>query len=318
MVAQREGLNIADELARFIEDEALPAAGLAPDAFWSGFAALLAEFAPRNRALLAKRDALQAKLDTWYAARKGQAVAPAEVEAYLREIGYLVPEGPDFTIGTQNVDAEVALTAGPQLVVPLSNQRYALNAANARWGSLYDALYGTDAISEEGGATRGGPYNPVRGDKVIARARAVLDEVAGLDAGSHAHSTGYAIVDGQLQVTLADGGRIFLADPGALLGWRGAAEAPSAILLRHHGLHVEIVIDREHPVGRTDPAGVADLILESAVTTIMDLEDSVAAVDAEDKVALYRNMKGLLSGELTASFEKGGKTADIARSAGAR
>ena len=307
MVAQREGLIIADELEQFIETVALPAAGLASADFWPGFAALLNTFAPRNRALLAKRDALQAKLDAWYAARKGQAVSPAEVEAYLREIGYLVPEGPDFTIDTQNVDDEVALTAGPQLVVPLSNQRYALNAANARWGSLYDALYGTDAISDEGGATKGGAYNPVRGNKVIARARAVLDEAAALQAGSHIHSTGYAIVDGQLQVTLADGGKVALANPAALRGWRGPAAAPSAVLIRHHGLHVEIVIDPAHPVGKTDPAGVADLILESAVTTIMDLEDSVAAVDAEDKVQLYRNMAGLLRGDLTASFDKGGK-----------
>ena len=308
MVVQREGLIIAAELERFIEVEALPAAGLTPAAFWPGFAALLNDLAPRNRALLAKRDDLQAKLDSWYAARKGQAVSPAEVEAYLREIGYLIAEGPDFSIGTQNVDDEVALTAGPQLVVPLSNQRYALNAANARWGSLYDALYGTDAISEEDGATRGGGYNPVRGERVIARARRVLDKAAPLLSGSHASSTGYAIKDGALVVILADGTETELADPTALRGWRGAPEAPTAILLRHHGLHLEIVIDAAHPVGKTDPAGVADIVMESAVTTIMDLEDSVAAVDAEDKVALYRNMKGLMTGELTASFAKGGKT----------
>ncbi|QUD90117.1 malate synthase G [Phenylobacterium montanum] len=308
MAAQREGLIIADELARFIEDEALPVAGLSPAAFWPGFAKLINDFTPRNRALLKKRDDLQAKLDAWYAARKGQGASPAEVEAYLREIGYLVPEGPDFAIGTQNVDDEVALTAGPQLVVPLSNQRYALNAANARWGSLYDALYGTDAISEEDGAERGGPYNPVRGERVIARARRVLDKCAPLLHGSHDISDGYAIMDGKLVVILTNGMETELADPTALRGWRGDAHAPTAILLRHHGLHLEIVIDPEHPVGKTDPAGIADIILESAVTTIMDLEDSVAAVDAEDKVGLYRNMKGLLTGELTASFDKGGKT----------
>jgi malate synthase len=308
MVAHREGLNIASELERFIEDEALPGTGLSSAAFWLGFAALLAEFAPRNRELLARRDALQVQLDAWYAERKGQAVSPAEVEAYLREIGYLVPEGEDFAIGTQNVDDEVALLAGPQLVVPLSNQRYALNAANARWGSLYDALYGTDAISEADGATKGGAYNPVRGDKVIAKARAVLDEAAPLAAGTHADSTAYAVVDGNLVVTLKDGSQSGLVDPAGFRGWRGAAETPSAILLRHHGLHLEIVVDFAHPVGKTDPAGVADLVVESALTTIMDLEDSVAAVDAEDKVALYRNMRGLLLGDLTASFEKGGKT----------
>ncbi|HEY2660222.1 MAG TPA: malate synthase G [Caulobacteraceae bacterium] len=307
MVAHREGLIIAAELERFIEEEALPGTGLSSTGFWSGFAALLNDFAPRNRELLAKRDALQVQLDAWYSDRKGRAVSPAEVEAYLHEIDYLVEQGPDFAIGTENVDDEVALTAGPQLVVPLSNQRYALNAANARWGSLYDALYGTDAISEDGGATRGGAYNPVRGAKVIARARAALDEAAALEAGSHAHSTGYAIVDGQLHVSLADGGKAGLANPDALRGWRGPAEAPTAVLLRHHGLHLEIVIDPAHPVGKTDPAGIADLVLESAVTTIMDLEDSVAAVDAKDKVALYHNMAGLLLGDLTASFDKGGK-----------
>ena len=307
------GLTIAPELKRFIEDEALPGAGLEPATFWSGFAALLNDFAPRNRALLARRDALQTKLDAWHVARKGQdAPSPAQVEAYLREIGYLVAELPDFEIGTRNVDDEIARVAGPQLVVPLSNRRYAINAANARWGSLYDALYGTDAIADLDGAARGKGYNPIRGQEVIARARALLDQAAPLQAGSHVQAVRYMVEDGLLTVALADGAVTGLAEPAALRGWRGLSKAPEAVLLRHHGLHLELVIDPNHPIGRTDPAGVADLILESAVTTIMDLEDSVAAVDAQDKVELYRNMLGLLRGDLTASFDKGGEVLERA------
>jgi malate synthase len=309
------GLKIARALHDFVVDEALPGTGIEAAAYWAGLAKLLGELAPRNKALLARRDALQARLDDWHASRRTAGTEPASAEAqraFLTEIGYLVPEGPDFTIGTQNVDAEVARTAGPQLVVPLSNVRYALNAANARWGSLYDALYGTDAVPEDGGATRGGPYNPVRGDKVIARARELLDLAAPLSAGSHKDAAAYTVVEGRLAVALKDGTSASLADPAAFAGYRGAAEAPSAILLAHHGLHLEIVIDRASAIGATDAAGVADVVVEAAVTTIMDLEDSVAAVDAEDKVLLYRNMLGLMSGKLVAHFQKGGRTLERA------
>ncbi|HEY3694166.1 malate synthase G [Phenylobacterium sp.] len=305
------GLKVAQALYDYVGGEAAPGTGVDPDAWWAGFARLLAEFAPRNRALLAERDRLQAAIDAWLAAGRDKGApspSPQAQKAFLTELGYLVPEGPDFAIATQNVDAEVAKTAGPQLVVPLSIVRYALNAANARWGSLYDALYGTDAIPEDGGAERGGAYNPVRGAKVIARARGVLDQAAALAGGSHADAAAYAVTDGALAVTLADGRIVGLADAGALAGWQGPAETPAAILLRHHGLHLEIRIDRGHPIGRTDAAGMADVVLESAVTTIMDLEDSVAAVDAEDKVVLYRNMLGLLRGTLAVEFDKGGKT----------
>jgi malate synthase len=303
------GLKVARAFRDFVNAEAAPGTGVDADGWWAGLAKLLAAFAPRNRALLAERDRLQAAIDAWLAGARSQGAAPTPQaqKAFLTELGYLVPEGPDFTIATANVDAEVATTAGPQLVVPLSIVRYALNAANARWGSLYDALYGTDAIPEDGGAGRGGAYNPVRGAKVIARARQVLDQAAPLAGGGHADAVAYAVSEGRLVVTLADGRSVGLADPEAFAGWTGPAQAPAAVLLRHHGLHLEIRIDRDHPVGATDPAGVADVVLESAVTTIMDLEDSVAAVDAEDKVALYRNMLGLMRGTLAVEFEKGGK-----------
>jgi malate synthase len=306
------GLKVARALHDFVAAEAAPGTGVDVDAWWAGFARLLNAFAPRNRALLAERDRLQAEIDAWLKDRRAKgAPSPAEQKAFLAGIGYLVPEGADFTITTANVDAEVARTAGPQLVVPLSITRYALNAANARWGSLYDALYGTDAISEDDGATRAGRYNPVRGAKVIAKGRALLDEAVPLAGASHADVTGYAIEGGAL-VAAAKAGPVGLADPAAFAGYLGEAAAPSAVLLKHNGLHIEILIDHGHPIGRTDAAGVADIVLESAVTTIMDLEDSVAAVDAEDKVALYRNMLGLLRGTLTAEFEKGGKVVERA------
>jgi malate synthase len=306
---ERAGLKVARPLADFIENEALPPIGLKPADFWAGFAALLARLAPVNATLLAKRDAIQARLDSWHAAHRarGLTASAEEQELYLTEIGYLVPEGPDFSIGTANVDPEIALIAGPQLVVPLSNKRYALNAANARWGSLYDALYGTDAIPETGGLERGKAYNPARGAKVIARGRALLDQIAPLTEGSHSAATGYRVEGGALRV-----GDATLKTPAAFIGYRGAASAPEAILLRHNGLHVEIQIDRTHPIGKTDAAGIADLLVESAVTTIMDLEDSVAAVDAADKVDLYRVMLGLVRGDLTAEFEKGGRTVERA------
>jgi malate synthase len=302
----RGALEVAEPLSDFIEGGVAQAVGLQPEQFWSGLGALLTDLAPLNRRLLARRDALQSQIDHWYRQRGAPALQIAEQEAFLRQIGYLAPQGPPFQIGTGPVDAEIATIAGPQLVVPLSIPRYALNAANARWGSLYDALYGTDAIPEDAGAGRGREYNPLRGAAVIAFGRRFLDQNWPLRAGSHAEASAYALSGAQLQVTLRDGTRTALADANGLVGFRGSREAPSAIVLRHHGLHAEIEIDRAHPVGRTDPAGIADLQLESAITVIMDMEDSVAAVDATDKVALYRNWLGLITGELTAELTKGG------------
>jgi malate synthase len=302
-------LGVARSLRDFIEGDALPGTGVEPARFWTSLEAILRDWAPRNAELLAKRDALQAQLDAWHRDHPQRPVDQAAYKAFLTEIGYLLPEPPDFQVGTTDVDPEIAQVAGPQLVVPVSNARYALNAANARWGSLYDALYGTDALPEDGGAERGRGYNPARGAKVIAFARATLDKAAPLAGGaSHADSTGYAIDAGALAVTLKDGRTVGLARPGQCVGFQGEPWAPTAILLVNHGLHLELHVDRSHPIGRTDPAGVADLVLESAVSTIMDCEDSVAAVDAPDKVLVYRNWLGLMRGDLTAEIEKGGKT----------
>jgi malate synthase len=293
----RAGLKVAAALAGFLEDRALPDTGVTPDAFWRGLADLYARFAPENRALLGKRDDIQARIDSWHEARAGAPIDDESYQAFLREIGYLVDEPEPFTIAPERVDDEVALVAGPQLVVPILNARFLLNAANARWGSLYDALYGTDVIPQTGAPVKG--YDPARGAQVIARAKAFLDEAAPLAAGSHRDVTAYAVADAALSPALAD--------PSAFAGYRGDAAAPSAILLVHHGLHIELVIDRTHPIGRDDPAGVADIVLEAALTTIADLEDSVAAVDAEDKVEAYANWLGLMKGDLEASFEKGGR-----------
>ncbi len=300
------GLQVAPELHAFIA-EALPGTGVTEHAFWAGLAGLVTELAPRNAALLARRDELQRRIDHWHRDNAARPIDADAYEAFLREIGYLLPEPAPFAIDTQNVDAEIASIAGPQLVVPVMNARYALNAANARWGSLYDALYGTDALPETGGATRSGGYNPVRGALVVARAKQVLDDALPLSQGSHASATGYAIENGALAVTLPEG-RTGLRQPDALVGYTGEAAAPTAIVLRHNGIHLEIRIDRSHPIGKTDPAGVADLVLESAITTIQDCEDSVAAVDAADKVEVYRNWLGLMNGTLEASLEKGGRT----------
>ncbi len=306
------GLQVDKELYDFINDEALPGTGVSPEAFWSGFDRLVHDLAPRNRALLAKREDLQRRIDAWYRENHDEPIDLPEYKAMLQEIGYLVPEGEDFSATTANVDPEISTVAGPQLVVPVTNPRYALNAANARWGSLYDALYGTDVIPEDGGCERTAEYNPVRGARVIARSREFLDAAAPLAGGSHADATAYLVAHGALSVTLKNGGTTGLADASKFAGYRGNAGAPSAVLLGNNGLHIEIRIDRNHPVGKADDAGIKDIVLEAATTTIMDLEDSVACVDAEDKVVAYRNWLGLIKGDLTDRFEKGGRMVDRA------
>ena len=306
------GLQVDKELYDFINNEALPGTGVSQEAFWSGFDRLVHGLAPRNRQLLDKREELQRRIDAWYRENHDEPIDLPEYKAMLQEIGYLVPEGGDFSAMTADIDPEISTVAGPQLVVPLTIARYALNAANARWGSLYDALYGTDAIPEDGGCERTAEYNPVRGARVIAWARDFLDRVTPLAAGSHVAARQYAVTNGALAVTLQNGSTTGLADPSKFAGYRGDAAAPSAVLLRNHGLHIEIRVDRAHPVGKADDAGVRDIILEAATTTIMDLEDAVSTVDAEDKVLAYRNWLGLVKGDLTDQFEKGGRMVDRA------
>ena len=301
-------LQVASELHRFIEQQVLPGTGIEPAAFWLGFDAIVHDLAPKNAALLAERDRLQSELDAWHKQHPGPIKAPRKYRAFLEKIGYLVKEPAKVKVTTKRVDAELALQAGPQLVVPITNARYALNAANARWGSLYDALYGTDVIADEAGAEKGTGYNPVRGAKVIAYARHVLDRCAPLKKGSHLDSVAYRVEGGALSVELK-GGRVSpLARPAQFIGYQGEATAPSSVLLAHHGLHLDIRIDRATAIGETDAAGVCDLVLESALSTILDLEDSVAVVDAPDKVQAYGNWLGILKGTLTEEVAKGGKT----------
>ncbi|PRY06251.1 malate synthase G [Paraburkholderia sp. BL25I1N1] len=303
----RGGLQVAANLDQFVETEALPGTGIDSAAFWSGFDALVHELAPKNRALLAERDRLQTELDNWHRANPGPVRDLRAYRAFLEGIGYIVPVPAGVKATTDNVDTEIAEQAGPQLVVPLSNQRYALNAANARWGSLYDALYGTDAIPETGGAEKQKAFNPVRGAAVIAYARKFLDQAAPLANGSHADATRYSVEAGKLVVTLKNG-TSELKTPAQFIGYQGEQSAPSAVLLKHNGLHFEIQIDASDSIGRTDSAHVKDVVVEAAVSTIIDCEDSVAAVDAEDKVLLYRNWLGLMTGDLTEEVTKNGKT----------
>ena len=302
------GLQVDPEIHALLENEILPGTGLEATAFWKALADIVKTFTPRNRELLAVRDEMQAKISAWHKANPGADYDRAAYKAMLEDIGYLLPQPTPFKIATQNVDPEVAEIAGPQLVVPVMNARYALNAANARWGSLYDALYGTDVISEEDGAVRAGAYNPVRGHKVIEWARNFLDAHFPLNHGSHKQAAHYTIVDGDLLINQIDGSLSMLAAPDQFVGFAGDADDPSGVLLKHNGLHAEIQIDREHSVGSTDAAGVKDICLESALTTIQDCEDSVAAVDAEDKTIVYRNWLGLMRGDLSESFKKGGRT----------
>ncbi|MFK2824802.1 malate synthase G [Bacillus sp. B190/17] len=297
-------LQVDQQLLQFINNEVLPGTGVETEDFWNGFSSIVAELTPRNRELLKKRDDLQQKINEWH---KENELDFNNYKSFLEEIGYIEPEGEDFTVTTANVDEEIALQAGPQLVVPVNNARYALNAANARWGSLYDALYGTDAISEEEGAEKKGSYNPIRGEKVIAFARKFLDEAAPLQNGSHKEAVKYAVDGEKLAVILKNGSKTGLKHQEQLQGIQGTAHSPSAILLKNNGLHFEIQIDKHDPIGQKDAAGVKDILMEAALTTIVDCEDSVAAVDAEDKILVYRNWLGLINGNLSVSFEKNGK-----------
>ncbi|MAO52430.1 MAG: malate synthase G [Pusillimonas sp.] len=305
---QCEQLQVATLLHQFIEQEALPETGIASDTFWKGFSAIVHDLAPRNRALLAERDRIQAEMDAWYRKNPGPIKDMGEYKAFLKDIGYLKTAPANVKVDTTNIDVEFSEQAGPQLVVPITNARYALNAANARWGSLYDALYGTDAIPEDDGATRSGGYNPARGDKVIEYGRRFLDDTIALSSGSHAGATAYQVEHGQLRVTLENGEKATLKDASLLLGYRGEASAPEALVFRHNGLHFEIQVDKNHPIGKQDKAGVKDILMEAALTTIMDCEDSVATVDAQDKVLAYRNWLGLMQGNLTEEVAKGDKT----------
>jgi malate synthase len=309
---QHGSLNIDSTLYSFVNQQAIPGTGIQVDDFWASFESILDDLAPQNKRLLAKREQLQQQIDEWHAGQQGRDFDAAAYKAFLLDIGYLVPEGAEFSVTTENVEPEIATQAGPQLVVPIMNARFALNAANARWGSLYDALYGTDVISEENGAEKGGQFNPVRGQKVVTYAREFLDEAAPLNGVSHKDVKRYSIGDlsigDTLTATLDNGEQVTLMDDSQLVGYQGSANAPSSILLKHHNLHIDIQIDPSAPIGRVDAAGVKDVVVESALTTIMDCEDSVAAVDGEDKTLAYANWLGLMKGDLQETFEKNGKS----------
>lgn len=304
---QESGLQIDSSMHQFVESEVIPGSGLDSKAFWQGFAEIVTKMTPRNRDLLSTRDTLQEKIDQWYKSEPQLALSPQAQKDFLRSIGYLVDEAEDFEITTSNVDEEIAHQAGPQLVVPVMNARFALNAANARWGSLYDALYGTDVIAEDDGAEKKSTYNPVRGAKVVAYARDVLDSHFPLLQGSHKQAISYSMVKGALQVTLRDGSNTGLSEESKFVGYQGQSDNPKAILLKNNGLHIEIQIDHLSAIGKVDSAGIKDLLVESALTTIQDCEDSVAAVDAEDKILVYRNWLGLMKGDLEESFTKSGQ-----------
>ncbi|MBT8074795.1 MAG: malate synthase G, partial [Xanthomonadales bacterium] len=305
---QQGGLQVAEELFDLVANELITGTGVSTGRFWASFEEIVNDLTPRNRELLQVRENLQEQIDAWHDQRAGRAIDHAEYKAFLQEIGYLVNERPDFQIETENVDPEIALQAGPQLVVPVMNARFALNAANARWGSLYDALYGSDVIPEDDGAEKAGPYNPVRGAKVIAYAREVLDQAAPLASGSHADATAYRIENSALEISLSDGSRVALKNPEKFAGYTGDMQEPTSVLLSNNLLHMDIQIDRGSHIGSGDSAGISDVIVEAALTTIMDCEDSVAAVDAEDKALVYHNWLGLMKGDLEQSLEKNGKT----------
>ncbi len=301
------GLQVDAALASLVNDEILPGTGVSSEHFWQSFSNIIADLAPENARLLAHREALQAQIDDWHNEHRESGYSLEAYRGFLLEIGYLQAQPESFVINTSNIDEEIATQAGPQLVVPVKNARFALNAANARWGSLYDALYGTNAIPETDGCERSGPYNPARGDRVIAFAKSLLDEVAPLKEGSHSEVAAYGITDGALQATLINNSNTGLIDCAQFVGYQGAPEAPNAVLLKNNGLHIEIQIDRTHSIGQVDSAGVKDLLMEAAVSTIMDCEDSVAAVDADDKIEVYRNWLGLMKGTLAETFSKGGR-----------
>ena len=302
------GLRVDRGLSEFIENEATPGTGIKPSAFWQSLSDIVRDLGPKNRQMLDRRDELQTAIDAWHTERAGQPIDPAEYKAFLSEIGYLLPEPADFQIETANVDDEIAIAAGPQLVVPVDNARYALNAANARWGSLYDALYGTNAIPEDDGAEKGSGYNPVRGLKVVAAANAMLDQHVPLAGGSYSDVTGFSLADGSLSISLQGGTSTTLADQGQFVGYIEADGELSSVLLNHNHLHIELQIDKNHLVGKSHPAGLKDVVLEAAITTIQDCEDSVSAVDATDKLLVYRNWLGIMNGTLEASLKKGGRT----------
>jgi len=302
------GIQVAKEIDDLVRDEIAPGTGVDPAKVWSLLDGIVRELGPRNRALLEKRDAFQARIDGWLGERRGKPIDPRESRAFLAEIGYLVPVGAAFKVTTANVDPEIGTLAGPQLVVPVDNPRYALNAANARWGSLYDALYGTNVIAEDGGAEKGKAYNPVRGQRVIEYASRFLDDAVPLATGTWVDLTSLALENGALVVTREGDLTTELRDPTQFVGYRMQGARPSSVLLRHNGLHIDILIDANDPIGKRHPAGIKDVVLESAVSTIMDCEDSVAAVDGDDKVQIYRNWLGLMKGDLTEDVTKGGKT----------